>query len=177
MLKIYCNQQKELKINYGFEDSPFGEMLIMTVDDKICYLGFVNNYSKEEVLNIAKKSFKNLAIDFMSADLKDIGKTIFTNSSKNILLIGTPFQIDVWQALIKIDKGTVLSYEDLAKSVDGIDSNRNYTRATATAIANNKISYLIPCHRVIAKNGSIHNYLWGADLKRKILTYEGVNLK
>ncbi|MDR0484612.1 MAG: methylated-DNA--[protein]-cysteine S-methyltransferase [Alphaproteobacteria bacterium] len=176
-VNIHYNKQKEIAINYDFLDSPFGEMLVMAHDNKICYLGFVNEnrYNKEEVLNIAKQSFKNIKVDFTNSNLNDIGSRIFTNSSVDILLIGTLFQIDVWQALLKIPAGKVISYEELAKSVDNLDKNINYTRATANAVGKNKISYIIPCHRVISKSGSLHNYLWGPELKQKILKAEGVN--
>ncbi|MCL2567254.1 MAG: methylated-DNA--[protein]-cysteine S-methyltransferase [Alphaproteobacteria bacterium] len=176
-INIYDNLQKEIKVNYGFMDSPFGEMLLMVSDGKICYLGFVNNNinNKEEVLNMAKQSFKNVKADFVQGNLQDIGKNIWTDNPQNILLIGTPFQIKVWQALLEIPMGRVISYEVLSKSVSGLSADRNYTRAVANSVAKNKISYIIPCHRVIAKNGSLHKYLWGTDLKRKILAHEGVN--
>lgn len=178
----YLNEnQKELTVEYDYISSPFSsslkDMLLMCIEDKICYLGFKGQKFKteEEVLAVAKKSFKSLKnVSFIKANLSKFESTVFSGTSKDILLIGTPFQISVWKALLSVKSGEVISYEDLAKRVEGIEKDKNYTRATATAVANNKISLIVPCHRIIRKSGSINQYLWGVDIKKKILEHEGV---
>ncbi len=81
---------------------------------------------------------------------------------------GTPFQKDVWNALVKIPYGTVVSYQEIAQAIQ----NPKAVRAVATAIANNPIAYLIPCHRVIRKNGDLGGYRWGSKLKKDLLKWE-----
>ena len=88
--------------------------------------------------------------------------------SSPLLLFGTKFQIKVWKTLLRISDGNVVSYQDVA-SIMGLLSS---TRAVASAIARNEISYLIPCHRVISKTGLAHHYRWGADRKVAILKTE-----
>ncbi len=180
----YLNDfQKELNLSYDYINSPFGKVLLMLFENKICYLGFVdqNYHSKEEVLEIAKKSFrtlskKNIKVHFIKDDLSSEKEIFLQNSAnpKDIILIGTAFQINVWKALLSVKFGQSISYEDLSKKLQNIEIGKNYTRATANAVANNKISYIVPCHRIIKKNGSIHKYLWGVEIKKKILKQEGV---
>lgn len=91
-----------------------------------------------------------------------------TNSKQIHLLIkGSKFQEKIWRALTQINFGTVIYYEDLAKLIGG----KNFTRAAASAVAKNNISYLIPCHRVVSKSGAI-KYRWGSDFKKKLLDWE-----
>jgi AraC family transcriptional regulator of adaptative response/methylated-DNA-[protein]-cysteine methyltransferase len=84
------------------------------------------------------------------------------------LLKGTNFQVNVWQALLVIPRGAVVSYQDVAAYI----GQPNATRAVANAIAHNPIGYLIPCHRVIRKDGTIHGYQWGRERKQAILGWE-----
>jgi AraC family transcriptional regulator of adaptative response/methylated-DNA-[protein]-cysteine methyltransferase len=86
----------------------------------------------------------------------------------NLHLEGTDFQKRVWQALLKIPFGKRVSYEEVAQSLNMPKA----IRAVASAIAKNQISYIIPCHRVIRKNGQIHNYRWGSERKKAILDWE-----
>jgi AraC family transcriptional regulator of adaptative response/methylated-DNA-[protein]-cysteine methyltransferase len=81
---------------------------------------------------------------------------------------GTPFQLRVWRALLKVQPGTLVSYGKLAAA----SGNPNASRATGTAVGSNAISFLIPCHRVIRETGISGNYRWGAVRKRAILAWE-----
>jgi O6-methylguanine-DNA--protein-cysteine methyltransferase len=145
--------QKELSINYDYIKSSFGLVLLMIFENKICYLGFIdeNYYSQREVLEIAKKSFKTLSnkdikVNFIKTDLTGEKEIFLQNSAnpKDIILIGTAFQINVWKALLSVKFGQSISYEDLSKKLQNIEIGKNYTRATANAVANNKISYIVP---------------------------------
>jgi len=90
----------------------------------------------------------------------------------NLIVTGTDFQIKVWETLLQINSGITMSYESFAKQVGGT----NYTRAAASAIARNNISYLIPCHRVIHKSGNVNKYRWGSEVKTKLLNWEAAQL-
>ena len=86
-----------------------------------------------------------------------------------LLLVGTDFQIKVWQSLLQIPTGKICAYEDIAKEI----GQPNAYRAAGNAISNNKIAYFIPCHRVIRKNGELGGYRWGVDKKIALLKSEG----
>ena len=85
---------------------------------------------------------------------------------------GTPFQIKVWKALLKIKRGQTKTYSDIAKMI----GRPTAVRAVASAIAKNNIAILIPCHRVIRSDGSIGEYRWGKKLKRELLQSEGIHV-
>ncbi len=88
-----------------------------------------------------------------------------------ILLLGTQFQLRVWEKLLEVGEGETLSYSDLAKSI----GKPAAVRAVSNAVAGNPVAYLVPCHRVIGKAGDLHGYRWGLDIKKAILEYEGVS--
>ena len=90
------------------------------------------------------------------------------NYKPDLIVTGTDFQIKVWNELVSMPSGTSTSYKTLAVQLGG----KNYTRAAASAIARNNISYLIPCHRVIRKSGNSNKYRWGKSVKRKLLEWE-----
>jgi AraC family transcriptional regulator of adaptative response/methylated-DNA-[protein]-cysteine methyltransferase len=90
------------------------------------------------------------------------------NLPLHLLLKGSNFQIKVWEALIRIPPGTVVSYEDVAEMI----GSPKAVRAVANAVAHNPVSFIIPCHRVIRKSGAIHEYRWGSARKKAILGWE-----
>jgi AraC family transcriptional regulator of adaptative response/methylated-DNA-[protein]-cysteine methyltransferase len=85
-----------------------------------------------------------------------------------LLLKGTNFQIKVWEALMRIPEGSVVSYEDLARSIGSPKSSR----AVGSAVGKNPVAYIIPCHRVIRREGIIGNYHWGPERKKALLGWE-----
>ena len=86
----------------------------------------------------------------------------------NLLIRGTNFQLQVWQALLKIPAGAVCTYSDIATMID----KPKAVRAVGTAIGQNSLAWLIPCHRVIRKSGEAHNYRWGGQRKKALLVRE-----
>lgn len=85
-----------------------------------------------------------------------------------IALYGTPFQLQVWNALLQVPEGQTVSYEDIAIAI----KNPKAVRAVGTAIGQNPISILVPCHRVVPKSGGVGNYLWGSEAKENLLNLE-----
>lgn len=164
------DQLKDNNITYGFYQSKFGESLIAMVEGKVCFLAFVNKYTRQSSLNELKRKWhKN---NFTQDDKLAMSYTnsIFDNKNYTcgIVTYGTEFQLKVWQELLKIPSGTAINYSTLAKNI----GNKNATRAVGTACSKNDIAYLIPCHRVVNKNTKVKNYRWGLEVKERILEWE-----
>lgn len=167
-----------LQIEYGFHATPFGECLLAMTERGICHLSFVDEEGQDN-------AFKQLQSNWTHASFsEDVQKThalvnqIFASQAAkasrpfHLLVKGTNFQVNVWQALLTIPRGTMVCYQDIAAYLGKPQS----TRAVANAIAINPIAYLIPCHRVITKNGNIHRYRWGTARKKAILGWEAASI-
>lgn len=157
-----------LEVRYGWHDSPFGECLIAATARGVCGLAF--NGMDDRAASLAE-----LATSLGEASLiEDIeattpyAETAFGGGELHLVLRGTPFQLKVWEALMRIPSGCVLSYSDLAARIGSPGS----ARAVAGAVARNPVSWLVPCHRVIRSGGTISGYRWEQDTKRVILAWE-----
>jgi AraC family transcriptional regulator of adaptative response/methylated-DNA-[protein]-cysteine methyltransferase len=165
------NGSKQLGINFSFFETQFGGALIASTSKGICYLAFADE--QHMALKDLKFEFPNAtfsentdemqqhAIRFLNSD--------YQNSNKiKIILKCTDFQLKVWQALLKIRCGELLSYGEIAKAIQ----QPKASRAVGTAIGSNLIAFLIPCHRVIQLNGKIGGYRWGIARKIAIIRWE-----
>lgn len=152
---------------YGFGSTPFGPAIALFDEDGLCGLGFGAN--KAELLADYDKRWK---CDFSRDEelAQKILGDIFTGKSWPLHLIGSDWQIAVWQALLEIPAGETTSYGALAT----ILGHPKAARSVGAAVGQNPIAYVIPCHRVIAKSGAMTGYHWGVDLKEKILAAERV---
>ncbi len=157
---------------YGIHTSPFGECLLAMIGDKVCHLSFIDDSHAQAVTRL-KQEWKHevctkdqIATQATFEQIWQSGKNI--KPAVQVFLQGTPFQTKVWEELLKIPFGKTISYQEVARRI----GNPKAVRAAASAIANNKISILVPCHRVIAKSGKIHKYRWGSERKKAILDWE-----
>lgn len=169
----YKRAGSEVEIAYGVHPSPFGPCFIGQTARGVCLLGFADTDDGEEVLGRFQARWP--AATFRS-DKRATAKTaaqIFGGAGGRISLDlqGTNFQLKVWEALLRIPHGAVVSYEGLAESL----GRPSAARAVGSAVALNPISYLIPCHRVIRKSGRISNYEWGPRRKRVMLGWEAAH--
>ena len=163
-----------VEINWGFFDSPFGQMLAMATKRGLCGLGFVGESSKTVIFDDFKSRWPNAVYIENKVILKSlIEALVIGKGTINIHLIGAPFQIKVWEALMNIPTGFVTTYSDIAKAID----NKAAVRAVGTAVGKNPISWLIPCHRVLRKNGDLGGYHWGIDLKTALLARESAQFE
>ncbi|MBN9382300.1 MAG: methylated-DNA--[protein]-cysteine S-methyltransferase [Chitinophagaceae bacterium] len=161
-----------LRINYSFADSPFGEILVAATPKGICHMSFVDN-GHQEALDGLKANFPNAKYVQMVDMIQQNALFVFTQDwSKldeiKLHLKGTGFQIKVWETLLKVPTGGFTTYGDLA-------ANAGYegaSRAVGTAVGNNPVAFLIPCHRVIKSTGDIGQYHWGAVRKNAIIGWE-----
>ena len=177
------NDCNPLKIFIGIGSSPVGDVLLAWDNDAsngyflVCFLAFIKNVQE---LKSAKADlaifFPRVSFHENNKEAKQLITNIFNTQSKaqiRIFINGTEFQKRVWRTLTEVNFGTVISYQELAQLMGNINS----TRAVASAVAKNNISYLIPCHRIIRKSGDINKYRWGSDMKRKLIDWESEVLK
>ena len=166
----YKRLGKGLYIDYGFHSSPFGDYLLAVTEKRICHISFVE-HSKEETEATFKTEWHLTKVGRNEKKTNETHQKIFSSNSTQelkLLLRGTQFQVQIWQALLNIPFGAVSNYENLAAATGKISA----TRPAASAIAKNKIAYLIPCHRVIRKNGESGEFRWGKNKKKILLAYE-----
>lgn len=167
-----------LTIRYGYYPMPVGDILIAQTERGICWLGFVvDNDHDIPMQRLLKYWPKAQFVEDIQATAISARKllTIWRGeqeSKLNIHLYGTNFQIQVWQALLKIPCGGAVSYQDVAAHL----GKPGASRAVGGAVGANPISLLIPCHRVIQSSGIIENYGWGTPRKKLILALEAQNI-
>lgn len=158
-------------IQYGICSTPFGEAVLGWTLRGICYLQFINN-TQQTVIDELYRQWPKANITLNKEEAAKKGNDIFSSSLErgkiHLLLKGTNFQIKVWEALINTHSSQQLSYSQVSQLIDSPKASR----AVGTALANNTIGYLIPCHRVIKNNGEIGNYRWGIERKTAMLAWE-----
>lgn len=165
---------KGLRIDYGFHETPFGLALIGVTERGICWLSFV---STDEEPRIQLESMKEHWFQSIFHESKELTSSIASriflpdnNQPKKLhaLVKGTNFQIKVWDALLRIPQGQVTTYQQIAQSIQ----QPKALQAVGSAVGANHIAYLIPCHRVIRKDGVLGEYRWSAVRKKSIIGFE-----
>jgi AraC family transcriptional regulator of adaptative response/methylated-DNA-[protein]-cysteine methyltransferase len=171
----FKNKGEGLTITYGFHPSPFGECLLAVTDRGICGLAFVSGSNRDNVLTELKNKWPQakFAEDpaYTLPFVEQIFNPVKSRQALPVILKGTNFQIKVWQALLKIPPGSVVSYDELATLI----GQPGAARAVGNAVAQNPIGYVIPCHRVIRKMGAVGDYHWNPTRKRAILGWEAAH--
>lgn len=168
----YKNGGAMLQINYSFADSPFGPLIVASTEKGICYMGFADQ-GDQQALSLLKTTFPNAKYNQL-VDRHQQNALFVFNQDWNRLdeiklhLKGTNFQIKVWETLLKVPVGGLTTYSDLAKNAGHIGASR----AVGTAVGNNPVAFLIPCHRVIKATGEIGQYHWGTVRKNAIIGWE-----
>ncbi|MCJ7621866.1 MAG: methylated-DNA--[protein]-cysteine S-methyltransferase [Anaerolineaceae bacterium] len=163
-----------LDIFYGFHPTLFGDCLLAATARGICALRFISQESKDIVIAQLKQEWPLASFverpTMTLPILQRVFSAIHADEKRrfHLILKGTNFQIQVWQALLAIPPGAMVSYQDVAEHISGASA----ARAVANAVASNPIGYIIPCHRVISKEGKIHRYRWGTARKKAILGWE-----
>ena len=156
-------------IEHGFHDSPFGSALVMATDKGLCGLAFGDEGEDEIVLADMKRRWPKAQYRENPSRTSFMAKQIFEQGGEMPLhLMGTPWQTKVWQALLAIPAGKYATYRGVAQSI----GSSGASRAVGAAVGRNPISWLIPCHRVLASDGTLHGYHWGLPRKRAMLAVE-----
>ena len=168
----YAKGGAGLTIRHGWFDSPFGEMLAMATDRGLCGLAFAEEAGRGAALADMAARWPSAA---HLADADAVAPRVaglFDGGAARLHLIGAPFQIKVWEALMRIPSGHVTTYSEIADAI----GHPRAVRAVGTAVGRNPIGYLIPCHRALRKSGGLGGYHWGLPVKRALLAWEAGRL-
>ena len=151
-------------IEYAFVATPYAEALEAWCEDGLCYLGLCLD-SRENAVADMKRRFRKSTFRETVAPERYDGAV-----AERICLVGTEFQCGVWRELLNIPRGDRISYGELARRV-GRSAGMG-VRAVGQAVGANPIGLIVPCHRVVGADGSMHGYYWGTEIKRRILDDE-----
>lgn len=162
-----------INLNFSFAVTFHGEVLIASTQLGVCYLAFVDD-GHEQALSELQRRFPGMLFheqmdSFQEESLIFLSETVWKDKTALMLdIAGTEFQRKVWQELMKIPVGELTTYREIAQSI-GLPKA---SRAVGTAIGQNPIAILIPCHRVIRSDGTLGGYHWGLERKKKLIEWE-----
>ncbi|MTI44378.1 AraC family transcriptional regulator of adaptative response/methylated-DNA-[protein]-cysteine methyltransferase [Roseibium hamelinense] len=170
----YRTRGAGLEMAYGFHPSPFGTVLLLVTDHGLAGLAFADPGEEESALNDMTMRWPSAQYSENTSLTAPYAERIFDpakwqqETPLNIVLIGTDFEIRVWQTLLRIPIGQASTYSDIAMKL----GKPSASRAVGTAVGKNPISFVVPCHRVLGKTGKLCGYHWGLTRKRAILGWE-----
>ena len=163
-----------LTIGYGFHPSPFGSALVMATDRGLAGLAFSDKGEEAAALADMRSRWPKASYSENTAMTLPIARRIFEHSlwrqdrPLRVVLIGTDFEVRVWTTLLKVPMGRATTYSDIAAKL----SAPKAARAVGAAVGKNPLSFVVPCHRVLGKDGDLTGYHWGLTRKRAILGWE-----
>ncbi len=172
--RLSCQQLSDVAhLHWGRHNSPFGPVLAAAAQTGLCWLNFITSDSQTALGHLAK-AWPQARLSEEPAATRDAITLAFEPDHSlatplPLLLRGTTFQYAVWQALLRIPRGTWVSYGDIATAI----GHAKAVRAVGSAVGSNPISVLVPCHRVISKTGYPFKYGGGAERKKALLAWEG----
>ena len=170
----YKTRGAGLTIRYGYHLSPFGIALVMVTDRGLCGLAFCNHGEEREAFADMAGRWPNAAYAEDLSATAPYAARIFdparwrAEEPLRVVLIGSDFQIRVWQALLRIPMNRARTYSSLAAEI----GNPAASRAVGAAVGANPVSFVVPCHRALGKSGELTGYHWGLTRKRAILGWE-----
>ncbi len=169
----YARRGEGLEIAFGWFDSPFGPALAMGAARGLCGLAFAAETG--EAAALADMRGRWPAASFVEAPerLEAWVRAAFGGGEVALAPLGAPFQIKVWEALLAVPSGHVVTYGEIARAIGAPKA----VRAVGTAVGRNPISWLIPCHRALRASGALGGYHWGLDVKRAMLAWESARLE
>lgn len=170
LIPMLPSEKSGLHIHYSFYECFFGKTVIVTTHRGVCYIGCV---SEEQIVNELSKRFPQAVLHHQKDEWQALAFLIL-QGERNVTITlpfhiyGTPFQLAVWDGLLQIPEGSLTSYGRISQNI----GRPKAVRAVGTAVGDNPIMYLIPCHRVIRNDGGIGGYYWGVEMKKKMLSAE-----
>ena len=163
-----------LTVAYGFHPSPFGSALVMTTERGLAGLAFADPGEEEAALDDLRSRWPKARYGEDKERTGPIARRIFDptlwrpDRPLRVVLIGTDFEVRVWETLLGIPMGRATTYSDVAAKL----GKPNAARAVGAAVGRNPVSFVVPCHRVVGKSGDLTGYHWGLTRKRAILGWE-----
>jgi len=177
----YKSRGADLIFRYATHSTRFGECLTVETDRGLTGLSFIGVDGPEAALADQQAGWENADWIADSSAGKEViaqtvlaGDTVAADGSISLLLRGSPYQVQVWEALLKMPPGTTSTYGEMSEKSG---CGRKAARAFANACAANRIGILIPCHRIIRSTGMIGGYRWGTVRKQALLAYESAHLE
>lgn len=166
----FKNGGSSLIINYSYSETPFGVVIVASTQRGVCYLAFADE--EQEAFHHLKAyfpcaEFRNRSDEHQVKALSFFGKEDWSGKLQ-LHLKGTPFQVKVWEALLKIPMGKVSTYLQVAGAINHLKASR----AVGSAVGDNPVAFIIPCHRVIRSTGHFGEYHWGSVRKTAIIGWE-----
>jgi AraC family transcriptional regulator of adaptative response/methylated-DNA-[protein]-cysteine methyltransferase len=163
-----------LTMYYGFHPSPFGLALIVATDRGLAGLGFADPGGQRPALEDMQRRWPRATYVEDTSRTGPVAQRIFNSAEwkkdqpLRVVLIGTDFEVRVWETLLSIPMGKASTYSDIACKL----GKPKASRAVGAAVGKNPISFVVPCHRVLGKSGDITGYHWGLTRKRAMLGWE-----
>jgi AraC family transcriptional regulator, regulatory protein of adaptative response / methylated-DNA-[protein]-cysteine methyltransferase len=164
-----------MEIKYGFSETPFGEALIGETARGICYLAFVDGQGRNGAGDLLASHWPNAKLHRADSRAEESSKKIFARPLQGqshprlrAFVRGTPFQLRVWRALLRVPTGSLTTYGRLSAAINQPQA----ARAVGSAVGANPVAFIIPCHRVIRETGVLGNYRWDAIRKQAIIGWE-----
>lgn len=164
----YKAQGSDLEIRYGVAPTPYGDALFLVSARGLCGLDFIDDDLSDLMRSARDRWPLSRFVDDSAAARTAAGQVFSEAAPVSLLLKGTPWQTQVWTALLRIPAGTIASYGQVAEAV----CSRRASRAVGTAVAANHIGYVIPCHRVLRSTGLFKRHRWGAPRRWAMLAKE-----
>jgi len=163
-----------MMLRYGFHPSPFGTAIVMATSRGLAGLAFADPGEEQAALADMKGRWPNATYveDYLST--APLAQRIFvpklwrSDQPLRVVLIGTDFEVRVWETLLKIPMGKAVSYSDIANKI----SAPKASRAVGAAVGKNPVSFVVPCHRALGKDGKLTGYHWGITRKQAMLGWE-----
>lgn len=171
----YKNGGAALAINYSYAESPFGTILVASTQKGICHMAFADD--EQKALHELQQDFPNASYKQVVDRIQQNALYLFTHDWSQLDQIklhlkGTAFQLKVWETLLKIPAGALSTYKTIAEQIN----NPNALRAVGSAIGQNPVAFIIPCHRVIQSAGTFGNYHWGPVRKTAMIGWEAAKV-
>jgi AraC family transcriptional regulator of adaptative response/methylated-DNA-[protein]-cysteine methyltransferase len=168
-------QGRGTTIHCGFTETPFGEALVATTARGLCHLGFVEAHQRDQSITELREQWRHAEFVSDDARAREFANRIWSparprEARLSLNLTGTNFQLKVWQAILELGARSDTTYSALACAI-GEESS---VRAVANAVGANPVAWLIPCHNVLRRDGSLSGYRWGEDRKRAIRAWESL---
>jgi AraC family transcriptional regulator of adaptative response/methylated-DNA-[protein]-cysteine methyltransferase len=163
-----------LTIHYGFHPSPFGMALVMATERGLAGLAFADPGEDKAALADMQRRWPKANYVEDTARTAPLARRIFDqefwrpDQPLRVVLIGTDWEVRVWETLLKVPMGRLTTYSDIASKV----CTPAAARAVGAAVGKNPISFVVPCHRVVGKSGALTGYHWGISRKQAMLGWE-----